>query len=305
MPSFAVEGSAHYAYAPNQLSNCIGTCCDYVIVILDGFEALPPKLSKFHMYIFINTKSGQIPSNFSIDLDNFLIFQRVRNSNNLFTIFEKKSERIKQISVWNGKYFMNGPAKNKFAKLIRSLKGEVLRVSSGPILPCSFITTLKNGRQIVGDGYNHRYLRFIAGHDKLKLKWTDAWYQEGVFWGTLYKNGTSTGQVKLILEHQVDVATCIFCGIRLHRNLACSTALNFDGITAMTPKLKPLPSWMGHLRPFQVTVWMGISITIILVTIIFGLFAKLSNSHQMKVDFTLHFMDALHPMSGRNMIIPK
>ena len=156
---------------------------------------------------------------------------------------------------------------------------------------------------MVTDSYHVRYLKMMASKDNFNLKWTDVIYQERTIWGTIYENGSSTGMVKLIMEHQVDLTTPILCGVRNHRNLACSNAFSFDGYGAITPKIKPLPSWMGMMTPFQWPVWTLVFATLFAVTLTLGLFAKRSQPDK-EIDWTLHFLDSLHPICGRNMLVP-
>ena len=99
------------------------------------------------------------------------------------------------------------------------------------------------------------------------------------------------------MEHQVDLTTPILCGVRNHRNLACSNAFSFDGYGAITPKIKPLPSWMGMMTPFQWPVWTLVFATLFAVTLTLGLFAKRSQPDK-EIDWTLHFLDSLHPICG-------
>ena len=61
--------------------------------------------------------------------------------------------------------------------------------------------------------------------------------------------------------------------------------------------------WTGLLRPYTYNAWIAIAITIVVVALILGICLKFSNPDK-KTDWTLHFLDALHPMCGRNMMLP-
>ena len=254
------------------------------------------------MHIFINLNAGEEPNKININLENFIIFQKVKNSSNLFTVFDRKRNEIKQIYTWDGNHFLDFQ-RRKFENLIRGFSGEILRVGSGPMMPWAFLWTLQNGTQLVGSGAYHEYLRMISELDNITLKWVDVLFQEGLLWGTLYENGSSTGLTKLVMEHQVDVATAMYCGVRLHRHLDCSTPIEYDGFAALLLKPKPLPSWLGIISPFDMTTWITILSTIITTTAILGSCMKYVIKLE-KVDWTIHFLDALHPMCGRNMALP-
>ena len=295
----------HYTYAPNMIEECVTTCCDHLIVVINSLTELKANYSiasQFYMYLFINTRAGEEPAKLRMNLENFVIFQKVENAPNLFSVFERKNDGIEKIYLWNGESFVDNDNK-RHEYLVRSFSGEELRVGSGPMMPWAFIWTLEDGTQIIGSGGYHEYLKVIAEYDNLTLKWTDVYYQEGSIWGTLYKNNSATGLTKLIMEHQVDVAVGMYCGNRLHRRLDCSTVIEYDGYAALLLKPKPLPTWLGLVLPFDMFTWFAILGTVILTALIMGLCLKY-NLKSEKVDWTVHFLDAFHPMCGRNMSLP-
>ena len=276
-----------------------------MIVVYHGLDEIHAQVSaqsQFRMYFFINTKTGEDPSEIDLAIENIIIFQSVENAPELFIVFEKKEKRMKRFHLWDGHKFWD----NNFVKrhtLIRTFKNEVVRVASGPLMPFAFILTLPNGKRIIRSGALFETLRVIAALDQLKLTYVDALHEEGKLWGTLYKNGTSTGMIKLILEHRADFTLPILCGARVHRNLACSTTVAFDGFIAFLLKPKPLPSWQGLLLPFDLPTWFATLATVIVTTLILGFCTKYSLKQE-NVDWTLHFLDAFHPMCGRNMAVP-
>ena len=297
-------GYGGYSYDANYLDHCTQACCDHLIIVINGLMELQTRystLSQFHMYIFINTKSGENPENINIHLKNVLIFQNVLNLK-LYSIYEKKNGKMEFVYYWDGNYFVN-TNNIKEKTFIRDFQREVLKVASGPIMPWAFLWTLPNGHQIVGGGVYHKLLDIFAEKDDLTIKYIDVVHQEGILWGTLYENGSSTGMVKLIMEYQVDLSTAFLCGILEHRNLACTRSFLFEGLSVMVPKAKPMPSWLGILLPFNLSVWFLILTIVFISGFIFGICSLLSKPTK-KVDWTMHFLDALHPMCGRNMTIP-
>ena len=148
----------------------------------------------------------------------------------------------------------------------------------------------------------------IAAKDNLTLTWFDVLHQENLLWGTLYYHEnndtyTPTGMVKMIMEYQVDVTTAIYCGLREHRSLGCSIAIEYDGFAGLLLKPKPLPNYLGIILPFDIYTWVAILGTVLVTTLILGVCLKYILKSQ-EVDWTLHFLDALHPMCGRNMLLP-
>lgn len=186
----------------------------------------------------------------------------------------------------------------------RHLRGEALRIASGPkMMPWADMWTLENGTQVFGKAGYHEYLYVIAAKDDLELQWVNVMHEDGKLWGTLFDNGSSTGMVMLILERRVDLATCVWCGIRQHRNLGCSIGIAHDGYVALLLKAKPVPAWMGLILPFDGYTWLGIGCTLAATTLILGFCMKYVIQGK-EVDWTLHCLDALHPMCGRNMLLP-
>ena len=57
------------------------------------------------------------------------------------------------------------------------------------------------------------------------------------------------------------------------------------------------------LSPYRYEAWIAIVATLILTAIVLGTCNKISDPSG-KIDWTLHFLDALHPMCGRNMMLP-
>ena len=282
------------------------SCCDHLVIAINGLHEIKANYStasQFHMYIFVNMKAGQNPENINVKMENIIIFQRVKRDINLFTIFERKwRDKMRLVSIWNGAYFLDNEHKRQ-KTLKRNFNGDILRVGSGPMMPWAFLVTLPNGHKFNGGGIYHEFLRVISTHDNITLEWVDVLKETGFLWGTLYRNGSSTGLVKLIMEHRVDIATSILCGIRLHRNLFCSTAFEFTGFVALLRKPQSSPSWMGMLSPFDKYTWLAILGSVIVTMFILGICMKQSVKNK-KVDWTLHFLDALHPMCGRNMALP-
>ena len=61
--------------------------------------------------------------------------------------------------------------------------------------------------------------------------------------------------------------------------------------------------WTGLLAPYTYEAWITIACTLICSTIMLGICLKISNREK-KTDWTLHFLDSLHPLCGRNMMLP-
>lgn len=164
-----------------EIGECDDTCCDYLVIIINGFDDILSNCSiasQFHMYIFINIKQDENLDGIKICLENFIIFQAIRNAPKIFTIYERKRNGIERISLWDGNYFVDNHFK-RHKNLVRNFEGEVLRVGTGPMMPASHIWTFKDGSQFVGSGNFHEYLRLIASMDDILLKWVDVYYEEG------------------------------------------------------------------------------------------------------------------------------
>ena len=101
----------------------------------------------------------------------------------------------------------------------------------------------------------------------------------------------------------MDVTVGMACGVRVHRRMDCSTVFGYDGFAALMQKPKPLPMWLGPILPFDKYSWLAILGVLILATLIMGFCMKFVVKFK-RVDWTIHFLDALHPMCGRNMALP-
>ena len=174
-------------------------------------------LSHFRVYIFVNLETEQNTKTVQIKHDNFLIFQAIKNSKRFFSVHGKKKGRIEQLQTWNGESFLdNNP--------IRSVRGETLRIGAAITPPWALLFTPHNyGKPVIKGGAIVTMIRAIAKVENLNLRWIDVIREENLIWGTLYENGTSTGMVKLILHYKADICTPILCGMRMHKNLVCST----------------------------------------------------------------------------------
>ena len=198
---------------------------------------------------------------------------------------------MKKNSIWDGNSFSG---KHSW---IPNFSGETLRVGAGPTMPTGHLTTVNGTTVNINGGFYHRYLEIIAEKEALDINWIDVLTRENTVWGTLYDNGTATGSIKLILEYQVDVNNPAYCGVPMHRHIACSVTPKFAGFSPIMPKQQPIPSWMGLLQAFDMPSWCLILCTVIGGTFMLGLFSR-------GKDWMLHFMDAFHPMCGRNMAFP-
>ena len=299
------EDFPHFTFEAEKLANCKHLCCDHLIIVINGLGELErnySESSQFHMYFFINMKPGEDPNTISVKLENLIIFQVMESATELFTVYERKRKGMKRVYIWDGNYFLDNRNK-KYQFPHRNYQGEIVRVASGPIMPMAFILTRPDGSQIAGNGAYLDYIRVIAIRDGLRVTYVDVLYEEGILWGTLYKNGTSTGMVKLILEHRADLTLPILCGVRIHRNLACSTSVEFDGFSAFRLKPEPFPTWQGLLLPFDLPTWFAILGSVMVTTVILAFCTKYSLNKD-KMDWPLHFLDAFHPMCGRNMAVP-
>ena len=76
-----------------------------------------------------------------------------------------------------------------------------------------------------------------------------------------------------------------------------------DGYALMLKKPSGRLQWEGIVMPFTLEVWIALGITIICAGIILALCIKQSKPNK-DIDWTLHFLDVLHPMCGRNMMLP-
>ena len=161
------EGLSHYTYDPKEIDTdykCMKTCCDYIVLVIDGLHRIREtysNASKFYMYTFINMKAGEDPDKITTDMENFIIFQLPENAPNVFTIHDRKRDKIEKIAVWDGHQFID----NNFVKsenLVRDLRGEVLRIGSGTMMPLAYLWTNQDGSMDIGSGRDGHW-RVILG----------------------------------------------------------------------------------------------------------------------------------------------
>ena len=77
----------------------MSTCCDHLVIIVNGLDELKAKYStasQFYMYLFINIKPREDPAKVNIHLENIIIFQKVTESK-LFTVYERKRNQMKKL----------------------------------------------------------------------------------------------------------------------------------------------------------------------------------------------------------------
>ena len=68
----------------------------------------------------------------------------------------------------------------------------------------------------------------------------------------------------------------------------------------MLPKPGSKLQWKGLLNPYTYQVWIAIAATLVIATATLGLLLKYPQRRG-NADWGLHFLDALHPLCGRNM----
>ena len=161
---------------------------------------------------------------------------------------------------------------------------------------------------------------------------------EGELWGTVLPNGTATGLARYLIEDRIDMSSLQhFCGSEMHFALRCSRyrpqiqsgakrltakrakqsfrptlfvrkrekydrTFGNDGHSLMLKRPGRKLQWTGLISPYKYEAWLAVGATLITATIILGLCLKYSSGK--KIDWTLHFLDALHPLCGRNMMLP-
>ena len=76
-----------------------------------------------------------------------------------------------------------------------------------------------------------------------------------------------------------------------------------DGFALMVQRPGGKLQWTGIVNPYSLEAWLAILSTLIIATIVLGFCLKNSKRNQ-PVDWTIHFLDALHPLCGRNMMKP-
>ena len=300
--TISIENSINSTYLPLfQLEHCMELCCDYVVLILHSLKKTTSTLnsmSKFRMYIIVDLVTSENPYKSQMLLqDNAVIFQAVKNSNLMFGIYEKKQGKFKLTNVWNGKIFINEP-------FMRNFKGETMRVASAMLPPYAEVYTY-NDKVYAGGGTETIFFKALSDFDNINIEWIDISQKErGSLWGTLFLNGTATGLLRYILEYKTDMTSLAnYCGYYQHRLIQCSIMHDFDGLVAVLQRPKPRPTWQGLLTPYQKWAWMSIAATLIVTTLILGICQRLTLNTK-KNDWPLHFLDALHPMTGRPMGLP-
>ena len=79
--------------------------------------------------------------------------------------------------------------------------------------------------------------------------------------------------------------------------------LEFDGLLPMLQRPKPKASWLGLVTLYTPIAWVAIVGALFAGTIVIGICTRLSN-RSAKYNWSLHFLDALNPMTGRPMSMP-
>ena len=109
--------------------------------------------------------------------------------------------------------------------------------------------------------------------------------------------------VHYISTYKADSGSLMYCGWFMHPNFDCSTTLFADGILPMLRRPPPSPTWTGIINPYRMEAWIGICVMLVVVTVVLGVCARVVLGKK-SIDWTLHFLDALHPVCGRNMLVP-
>ena len=274
---------------------CIDPCCYRIIIFLNNFGEVDSNWLQHRLYVLINFNDTENAEELITTQDNLVLFQK---KNRLFGVYDKFRGKMRKIAVWDGKAFSQS--------VIRDFHGEKLRVGSG-ILPLftNVYTNPDNGKVIFGDGLENIFFKVLSKVEDLELHYIDALPYDPTYWGRALTNGSFTGLLYLLLEvSYVDVTSMQhMCGFIIHPNLQCSHAYDYDGLALAAKRPPPLASWTGIITPYNSDAWLGIACLLIVATLVLGTCHKLSINNA-KMDWSLHFLDALNPMTGRNMTVP-
>jgi hypothetical protein len=58
-----------------------------------------------------------------------------------------------------------------------------------------------------------------------------------------------------------------------------TTALSTAGVTCLVPKPNMLPSWMSLWLPFSTVMWAAVSVSLLIITVVFYMLAKASERY--------------------------
>lgn len=87
-------------------------------------------------------------------------------------------------------------------------------------------------------------------------------------WGKLFRNGTSSGLFKSLLDEEVDVGLCALGATALrHQFLDASETYIQEALTFCVPHGLRLPTWKKMVAVLQINTWMLCLLCIILITI--------------------------------------
>ena len=275
------------------LEICTDPCCYRIVLFVNTFQEIDPTWVHHRLYVVISFNETENPLDLDTYQDNLVLFHKVGR---YFGVYYKYRGQMKFLSIWDGEKFSHD--------VRRDYRGEKLRIGSGILPLFTSVITLPNGTVVEGDGLENVFFRAITKAGGFEMQYFDALPYDITYWGQPFPNGTHSGLLHMLLDiNLVDVTSLQhMCAYAMHRHLQCSHAYDYDGINFALKLPPPLASWMGLLTPYNVDAWLGIAGLLIVTTIVLGTCHKLSLGG--KTDWTLHFLDALHPICGRNMAVP-
>ena len=141
---------------PSAFNNCEDVCCQFAMVTLNDLGEFTAKfrgLDKARLYVFVNLNPDERPGlDLEIPQDNFILFQRVKGFNEIYSIFAKKRGKIARKNWhWNGQAFVDDRGRQS-RTLEVDLKGETLRVATALLAPFDEVWTDVQGHVVVGRG---------------------------------------------------------------------------------------------------------------------------------------------------------
>ena len=276
------------------LEICTDPCCYRIVVFVNSFKEIDPTWVHHRLFIIVSYNNTENPQDLDTYQDNLILFNKVGR---YFGVYYKYRGHMKFLSVWDGEKFSHD--------VRRDYRGEKLKVGSGILPLFTNVSTLPNGTVRVGDGLENIFFRALVQAEDLELDYWDAFSFSASIWGRYFaNNGTHDGLLHMVLDADIVDVTNMqhMCGYYIHPHLQCSHAYYYDSLRFALKLPPPLASWMGLITPYHMDAWLGIAGLLVITTIVLGTCHKLSLGG--KTDWPLHFLDALHPICGRNMAVP-
>ena len=153
-----------------------------------------------------------------------------------------------------------------FPRKLASFYGCHLRVATFNNPPFMIVDEDKNGAVSV-DGVDGILLRVLAQRFNFNVDL----YLPQTLWGSIYKNGTSTGAIKMIVDSEVNFTLGFFASIPIRDAVMQPSSVYYTtNLVWMVPPGKPQSALEKLANPLEYLVWVLSLLTIIIGFLIIG-----------------------------------